>query len=464
MWSWFVDFKKKLVFWEVAFWGRRSLTNGSFCDNNCHRTYFLNKKIHHKMKKILFFGITTLLFSLLFSCSSNNKTLKTSSNIDLANSSSKKVIILTIDGGGIKGVIPAYFIQKIEEAKNKQAFQLFDVIGGTSTGGIISIGLTTPHNHSKKPPKAEALVNLYLDDCSNLFYPNDCFYGHEGPQYAANKSHTHGIEPFLKSFLTPNMTLSQAKAGLQSPKVKHVFTTSYIVNSTGGKISDPKMNVDFGPFLFNWADATTNTKMDYYAWEAARGTSAAPGYFPIAHVGGGLSGRSGADEKWVIDGGVMSNDPSIWGFTESLRTNIAKESDEIIVISIGCGIDRYNGGVGVTNQGTTKHCSKYQQHGFWSKLYWIDDLYNLNKVESGLGKIIDLTLYANQFVPAIQMENLAKFSPLIKYYRLQPELPLNLTAMDDCDNVQHLKTVAEEYLNHGGAGADIFKNILNELD
>lgn len=418
------------------------------------------------MKNKIFWGMVVLSLSLFFSCSVNNKGLSSSSNIDMAAAApNNKIIILTIDGGGEKGIIPAYFIQKIEKKKNKQAFQLFDVIGGTSTGGIISIGLTTPQKESKPPAKAEKLVDLYSTDCKKLFYTNDCLHDHDGPKYAANKSLTHGIEPFLKSFLTPNITLSQAKTklqSLQSPKVKHVFTTSYIVNSTGGKIPDPKMNVDFGPFLFNWADAATNSHMDYYAWEAARGTSAAPGYFPIAHVGGGVMGRSNTDEKWVIDGGIMSNNPAIWGLTESLRTNIAKESDEIVVISIGCGIDRYNGGVGVTNEGSNDICSKYQTYGFWSDLYWMDDLYNLNKVETGIGKIIDLVLYANQFAPATQMESLAKLSPLIKYYRLQPELPLDLTAMDNCGNAHRLKSVAETYLT--GKGAATFAKILEELN
>jgi len=49
--------------------------------------------------------------------------------------------ILAIDGGGIKGVFPAAFLAKIEETTGKRIVDHFDLIVGTSTGGIIAIGL-----------------------------------------------------------------------------------------------------------------------------------------------------------------------------------------------------------------------------------------------------------------------------------------------------------------------------------
>src|SRR6267378_3845802 len=49
--------------------------------------------------------------------------------------------ILTIDGGGLKGALPAAFLAEIEEATGKRIVDHFDPITGTSTGGIIAIGL-----------------------------------------------------------------------------------------------------------------------------------------------------------------------------------------------------------------------------------------------------------------------------------------------------------------------------------
>ena len=49
--------------------------------------------------------------------------------------------ILSIDGGGLKGALPAAFLAEIEEATGKRIVDHFDLIAGTSTGGIIAIGL-----------------------------------------------------------------------------------------------------------------------------------------------------------------------------------------------------------------------------------------------------------------------------------------------------------------------------------
>ena len=49
--------------------------------------------------------------------------------------------MLCIDGGGIKGVFPASFLSTIEEAVGRPVADYFDLIVGTSTGGIIALGL-----------------------------------------------------------------------------------------------------------------------------------------------------------------------------------------------------------------------------------------------------------------------------------------------------------------------------------
>jgi patatin-like phospholipase/acyl hydrolase len=52
--------------------------------------------------------------------------------------------ILSIDGGGIRGVIPAKLLAEIERRTGKRIAELFDFIAGTSTGGILAVGLTQP--------------------------------------------------------------------------------------------------------------------------------------------------------------------------------------------------------------------------------------------------------------------------------------------------------------------------------
>src|ERR1039458_3929071 len=55
--------------------------------------------------------------------------------------------ILSIDGGGIRGIIPALVLARIEQLTNRPIARLFDLVAGTSTGGILALGLTIPKLH-----------------------------------------------------------------------------------------------------------------------------------------------------------------------------------------------------------------------------------------------------------------------------------------------------------------------------
>ena len=78
--------------------------------------------------------------------------------------------ILSIDGGGIKGIIPALILAEIEQRSKKPISELFDLIAGTSTGGIITLGLTKPNLDGKPEYQAADLVKLYENDGPKIFY------------------------------------------------------------------------------------------------------------------------------------------------------------------------------------------------------------------------------------------------------------------------------------------------------
>ena len=71
--------------------------------------------------------------------------------------------ILSIDGGGIRGIIPARILQRIEEATNKPARDLFHLISGTSTGGIIGCGLLAGKT-------AAEMAELYVRNGGTIFH------------------------------------------------------------------------------------------------------------------------------------------------------------------------------------------------------------------------------------------------------------------------------------------------------
>ncbi|HEY9712131.1 MAG TPA: patatin-like phospholipase family protein, partial [Chroococcales cyanobacterium] len=77
--------------------------------------------------------------------------------------------ILSIDGGGIRGLIPATILAQIEELTGKRIHELFDLIAGTSTGAIISLGLTKPDPSGQAEFTARSLRDLYERDAPQIF-------------------------------------------------------------------------------------------------------------------------------------------------------------------------------------------------------------------------------------------------------------------------------------------------------
>ncbi len=82
--------------------------------------------------------------------------------------------VLYIDGGGIRGVIPARILAGIEERTGKPIAKLFDLIIGTTTDGILALGLVRPKDEDPFTPShaARDLVNLYRDRAAYIF-PQD---------------------------------------------------------------------------------------------------------------------------------------------------------------------------------------------------------------------------------------------------------------------------------------------------
>lgn len=376
-----------------------------------------------------------------------------------------KKIVLAIDGGGIKGLIPALFLKHIEHAIGKQSFQAFDVIGGNSTGGIISVGLTSRNPETDSPYAACKIAEIYETRGDHIFVPQArlLLWGKIYAKYHSDDKKKKGIEPYLRHLVGATTKLSESHAyikSLEKSRVKQMFTTSYMVNRDGGETLDPKKHSDFGPYLFNWYDAIDPERKatkDYYLWEAARGSSAAPAYFPIAHVGGNSGNRSSADEKWVVDGGVMSNDPAVWGVTEALRTGLAKRLEDIIVISLGTGIYQGNAGVGINNEPWL-----IPGDGNWGELPWAGFPVKIRNLEARkTASLMYIMLDAVQIVSDKQLKAFKHAG--LKYLRLEPKLSLEQSAMDNIhpDNIKSLINTVDDYL--AGEGKPIFDEIITTL-
>lgn len=211
--------------------------------------------------------------------------------------------ILSIDGGGIRGLIPAIIIDEFEKRIGQSIWQYFDLITGTSTGGIITCALTKPN-----PLKAEEVVELYSRNGSTIFNSS---WGALGKLWNAQYS-GDGIDRTL-STIFGGTSLSST-----SP---HILVTAY----------DPVLNA---PHFFRTLSARVDLARDFPLREVARATSAAPTYFPPAKV------RSLAGKDFtLLDGGLFANNPTLCAIADACA-RYHKTLDELMVVSLGTGGSR----------------------------------------------------------------------------------------------------------------------------
>lgn len=78
--------------------------------------------------------------------------------------------VLSIDGGGIRGITRAMVLAEIERRTGKPASELFDLVAGTSTGGILALGVTTPGRGGKPQYGAKRLIVLYESEGGRIFH------------------------------------------------------------------------------------------------------------------------------------------------------------------------------------------------------------------------------------------------------------------------------------------------------
>ncbi len=193
--------------------------------------------------------------------------------------------VLSVDGGGIRGIIPAVLLGEIQKRLSKELCQTFDLIAGTSTGGIIALGLGTLCNNGK-PYTPDQLLNLYLQNGSAIFQ---------------------------KSWLTPLRQLLFPKYsvdGLQKTLTRFFQSTEFCTAQTPLLISSYNLQKQM-PFFFKSHLIAARPDYNWKVVDIARATSAAPTFFPPFHL------VRGADDYALVDGGVFVNNPSMAAFVEA---------------------------------------------------------------------------------------------------------------------------------------------------
>jgi patatin-like phospholipase/acyl hydrolase len=203
--------------------------------------------------------------------------------------------ILSLDGGGVKGLFSAALLAQLEEDCGVSVAEHFDLITGTSTGGLIALGLGA----GLRPRE---IVEFYLSDAPTIFADRTGLKGIRrlwAPKFSAAP-----LEVALKRRFG-GRTLGQS--------VKRLIVPSYNL-------------ADDDVYLFR-TPHHERLKRDYRVamWRVAMATTAAPTYF---------AAYRGVDRIPLADGGLWANNPSMVAIVEAIGT-LSTSPDCIRLLSLG---------------------------------------------------------------------------------------------------------------------------------
>lgn len=297
--------------------------------------------------------------------------------------------ILTIDGGGIRGLIPARILvsleRKLQQRSRREEARIadyFDLIAGTSTGGLITCLLLAPGENEWTPAfTAQDIVDLYLDHGAEIFDAPlskriRSLNGLRDERYEAR-----GLERLIDDKVG-DLWLSQL--------VKPCLITAYDVTRRRAK-------------FFTQHDARNDDK-DYPIKVVARATSAAPTYFEA------MPGENGRSPYAYVDGGLFANNPTMCAYVEAYRKLAGKPTAEnMTVLSLGTG------------QITKSY--PYRSVKDWGMVQWIRPLIDI--MMAGASETVDYQM--RQLFTAHGRSN--------SYLRLQPTIAASDTELAELDNV-----------------------------
>lgn len=203
--------------------------------------------------------------------------------------------ILALDGGGIKGLYSAAVLAKIEEDLRVNVTDHFDLIVGTSTGGIIALGLGIGF-------RPREIVHFYVSQGPTIF-PRRAWYKKLGCLW----SRKYPQEPLKK-------------------ELQDCFGDKRLADSSK-RLVIPSYNLDKDEvYLFKTPHHSRLTR-DWKEplWKVALATSAAPTFFPACRD---------VDRIRLIDGGVWANNPTMVGIVEAVSM-LGVPLEAVSVLSLG---------------------------------------------------------------------------------------------------------------------------------
>jgi len=322
--------------------------------------------------------------------------------------------ILSIDGGGIRGIIPGQILVSLENKlktktnnDNARLSDFFDLFAGTSTGAILSAAYVMPDVNANGRPKftAQEAVNLYIDEGDEIFDVDFWQYlsslnGLNDETYSAK-----ALESILKHSFN-DIKLSEL--------LKPTCFVSYDIRS--------RQQVVFKQHTAG------KQKPDFLVRDLLRGSSAAPTYFETAKI---YSLPPMRKKHVLIDGGMVANDPTLCAYSEAIKFEHVSGIKDMLILSLGTG----------------KELKSYShsQVKDWGPLGWAKPS-------------IDIALEGGPQMTQYHMKQIASTETNAVYRRIQPDLFDAKPDLDDA-SIKNLKALKDA----GIRNAEIYDEVLNEI-
>ncbi|KAJ6854671.1 patatin-like protein 2 [Populus alba x Populus x berolinensis] len=289
------------------------------------------------------------------------------------------ITILSIDGGGVRGIIPSEvlgylesILQGLENGKDVRIADYFDFIAGTSTGGLITAMLTAPNSEQRPMFSAKEIIGFYMDESKNIF-PKESTDKNSHDKEAKTKfnlSHIPNLIPdlmvaiknFLESLLSSSLSnnhinildsflrniLSMKKIpeacrrkfkDFIHPKydgaklhgtVRKRLEKELVISKTVTNVIIPTFDIkSCRPTIFSTLKAKRDVSMNPPLSDVCIATSAAPCYLPPYYF-------TTTKVFNLVDGGVAANNPSLLALCEVIKERKVDYS-KIVLLSLGTG-------------------------------------------------------------------------------------------------------------------------------
>jgi patatin-like phospholipase/acyl hydrolase len=361
----------------------------------------------------------------------------------------RTVKILSIDGGGIRGLIPALVLKELEDrlrdcTKGGALASTFDLIAGTSTGAFITIGLTLPKRYPERyntylaEPALNAadIADFYLRRGAEVF-PQSLFNGFRVMAHVFREKYDEERLERILEEVVGAATLAECLTHVLIPAYDTERCRPFYFRSGSLARSETLARRllpeglkalrirDRRDQASQYLDRGDELDLNFFLKDVARAASAAPSYFPPAHI----SPVPDNGQKYcLIDGGIFAPNPALCAYIEARR--LFPRARDFLVVSLGTGrVER------------SYSCSDLRD---WGYLEWVSP--------AKKAPLPSIMIKAQNEMANRHMRSL----PDVRFYRFNAPLAGANDEMDDAStrNISGLQRIAEKIVRQNDEEID----------